>query len=910
MRLYRFFGNYTTALYLQRLFEKPALKKLPLLITIGVVGLLVGAYFLYQEFQRDPVRPWDLIPSDAILVYEKDNCDACGDAVVQSPLWRLVENAAFYKKPVDSIRGRVFKLLDSSRGVLVSAHVTKKDDFDLVYYLSSKSDVFSAKDISGMKNHTLRTRAFNGVSIHEVHFGKQIFSFTRIEDVSVGSFTPFLLEDVIRSYRNHENAGKQATFGSFQFTSIKEDAGNLYLRLEGIHDLLSVFIDGLDQNYSLGRSALLDVKADENSLTLNGFSTDSIDRSKYLLSVFKHQNPVSFGLKNLISNRVAAVSAYGISDGADFSKDLEQFIKTKRPRLRDSLNALSSKYSLAIGNLYSKISDEVAVCFMEARRQTGFSKIVLIETSDVKPWLKMFGTLGERLSVDTVFYERYSQYEIREIPYYGFGEKFLWPFVQGFKHNYYTSVGNVLVIGEDVEELKSYLGDIDAEETWGRSVSQNRFLEATLLESNLSLYVNAPRFWSVYASSLQPRWQGFMKDNRALMAGLQMSSIQFSHLNNSYYTNALFTFRQVKDAERAPKNTGNNVTSFEHGVIGMNTVRSHINRSNEVLVQDSLNELSLVGADGKVLWKLSLGDRIISDVTQVDFFANGKLQYFFATPTSLHVIDRLGNYVQPFPLSLGSVTVDHVSVIDYDNSKKYRFLVADKEGKIYMYDKEGNVLDGWSPNNAGGMLSAPPKHYRIKGRDYIIASRKDGVVNVWTRRGELLRNFPLNIQAEPVGEIFLERGNSLDETYFVLVTRDGFRARVTPEGKLQSKETLLKTSVRSTFSLVNEKAEKSYLTVQQDERQVTVTHADGRKIVSASVTGTTRGDVRYYDYGSGKIFITIRDRAQGLFYVYNEQGDLLTTPPVETPLLEIRPSDSDDFTLFFVHGRSLVIQPL
>ena len=144
----------------------------------------------------------------------------------------------------------------------------------------------------------------------------------------------------------------------------------------------------------------------------------------------------------------------------------------------------------------------------------------------------------------------------------------------------------------------------------------------------------------------------------------------------------------------------------------------------------------------------------------------------------------------------------------------------------------------------------------------------------------------------------------------MFVTRDGFRVRVTPEGKIQSKETLLKTSIRSTFWLTAEKSGKSYLVVQQDERQVTIADADGRKILSASVVGTGPGDVRYYDYGSGKIFITIKDKAQGLYFVYDGQGNLLTTPPVETPILEIRPLDSDEFTLFFVHGKSLVIQPL
>lgn len=888
------------------------MKKLPLLITLGIVALIAGVYFAYTKFQRDPIRAWDLVPADAIAVYEKDDCADCVEAVRRSTFWFVLEDASFYKKPADTIRSRVRRAIEGSKGALVSLHVTKKDELDFVYYMPGTVDVMSIGNLAIAKNHSIRSRAFNGVTISEVRFGQQLFSFAVIEGISVGSFTPFLVEDVIRSYLDHKGGatGKQAAFGSLQFTSIKDDAGNLYVRLESIEEFLSVFVDQPVLGYAFGRSALLDIKADEHTVTLNGFSTDSINRANYFLSIFKHQNPVSFGLKNLISNRVIAVASYGVSDGRNFSTDLSQFVKASRVRLRDSLDLLSNKYSIGLGDLYSNVADEIAICFLESGRRNGFSKVALIETSNEKPFLKAFASIGDRLSIDTVFYERYSQYEIREIPVHKFTEKFLWPLVTGFPHSYYTSIGKVIIIADDVEELKKILDDIDEEETWGRSVSQNKFLESTLLESNVSVYANPARLLNIYGSRFQPRWQNFIREKRTLLQSLGMSSIQFSHLNNSYYTNALFTFKPYVASNRPTKPSQGTVTVFDKGVAGLTTVRSHVNRSNEVLVQDSLNTLSLVSADGKILWKVPIGERIVSEVTQVDFFNNGKLQYFFATQFSLHVIDRLGNYVNPFPLTLAGIDIDKVSVVDYDNSKKYRFLVADKGGKIFMYDKDGNLLDGWNPNTAGGVLSAPARHYRIKGKDYIIACRKDGVVNLWTRRGEIIRKFPLDLQVEPVGDVFLERGNTLEDTYFVFISRDGFRIRVTPEGKIQSKETLLKTSIRSTFFLVTEKSGKTYLNVQQDERQATITDADGRKIVSIPVVGTVPGDVKHYDFGSGKAFITVRDGAQGLHYVYDGQGNLLTTPPVETPLLEIRPLDSDEFTLFFIHGGSLVIQPL
>ena len=69
-------------------------------------------------------------------------------------------------------------------------------------------------------------------------------------------------------------------------------------------------------------------------------------------------------------------------------------------------------------------------------------------------------------------------------------------------------------------------------------------------------------------------------------------------------------------------------------------------------MQDSSRNIRLIASDGKVLWKLAVDGFITGDVEQVDYFNNGKLQYFFATPGVLHIIDRLGNYVEPYPVKI------------------------------------------------------------------------------------------------------------------------------------------------------------------------------------------------------------------------------------------------------------------
>ena len=887
------------------------MKQAPLLLTLGLVILVAGGYFLYEKFlKQDPTKPWDLVPSGSVLVYEKDICNTCIEEMQKSSLWQIIEKASVHTKPADSITSTLNTILNGGKGLLVSAHITRKDDFDFVYYVSDLKDLHKAiSSISSLKGYRYSERELNAVKIHELSANKQTFSWIVIGDVWAGSFTPFLIEDVIRTYKGKPNFFA-ANPETRKLPRIKGDAGNIYIQLKTFSELFSIFIPGAEKSYSVGKTSLLDIKSSGNSLVFNGFSTDSTAYGDYLLSIFRNQSPVSFSLKNHVPNRTVIFTSYGINDGAAFGEALHGFVGKHRPKLRDSLNTLSSGLNFKWKELYENVSDEIGVCQVESMSGGSLAKILMIETKSPDTWIKHLNALSEKLSADTVFYERFSDYVIREVPARRFPEKLLWPLVQGFDHTFYSAYRNTIFMADNLEELKYFLEDIEHEDTWGKSVSKNQFLESTLLESNISAFINTPKIWNVVLPKLNPRWRQFVRDNQPLLQSVQMTAFQFSHLNNTYYTNITLDQTQGKQEVAFASSARRNVVHMSETIHKVYAVKSHVSQANEILIQDSLNDLSLVSMEGKVLWQIPLGDQITSEIEQIDFYTNGKLQYIFTTHNALHVIDRLGNYVPSYPLQLTGKDITHLSVIDYDRSKRYRFLITESSGKLWMYDKSGNNLEGWAPLDAGEALMTPPQHHRIKGKDYIIAIRKDGLVQLYNRRGEMDRNFPLDIQGTPMGDYFLEMGPDVTSTNFVVITRDGYRVRFNPLGKIQNRETLLRAYVGSQFSLIAEKSGKSYLILQHDRRQLTISDPSGKKILVNDYLNLNRGDIKYYQYGSGKSFISLSDPVQELSYVFDGNGALLTNPPLESTAIELRMTNSDQSYVFFIHDKSLSIQPL
>ena len=361
-------------------------------------------------------------------------------------------------------------------------------------------------------------REYNGVKIFEAVLKGRTFSWIKLDNVWVSSFTPVLIEDVIRTHNSEGRNFRSQLGGVYQLPTIKNDGGNIYLNLKKVAEWLSLFTSDEPAKFlhQFGQSALLDVKVSgKNNFVLNGFCLDSASNPNYILSSFSGQQPVRFNLKHYVSNRTLMFASYGISDGVSFSRDLQLFNQKNR-HLQDTLRKISTTLGVDVEKLTQKISGETRVCWMESKGPA-LSKVLIINSKRVPTTGSMtFNTLSQKLSIDTVFYEKFSEYEIRELPLYRFPEKIFSPLVSGFNTSYYTSLGDAIFIGENLEELKRFLEDIDREDTWGKSVAQNQFLESTLLESNVSVYINTPRIWSALENTLHPKWKKFVQENRSL----------------------------------------------------------------------------------------------------------------------------------------------------------------------------------------------------------------------------------------------------------------------------------------------------------------------------------------------------------------------------------------------------------
>jgi hypothetical protein len=275
----------------------------------------------------------------------------------------------------------------------------------------------------------------------------------------------------------------------------------------------------------------------------------------------------------------------------------------------------------------------------------------------------------------------------------------------------------------------------------------------------------------------------------------------------------------------------------------------------------------------------------------------------------LEIIDRLGNTVPPFPIAAPNQLIEFVQVVDYDNSKRYRYLLTEKSGKLWLLDKEGKNLDGWNPRSIDGPLLVSAQHHRIRGKDFILAIRKDGVVHLFNRRGEDIKGFPLNLENKPAGGYFLEPGNTVATTNFVVVTKDGVKVKFNVEGKIISREPLVKTAVDDVFALIPERNQKSFTIARQNSKQFELLNEQGQRILINDFAGKNTIDVQFYDFGSGRVYYVLADVTQDLAYLYDAGGQLLTSVPVEAESIALF-EDGNNVYYCSSFEDQLTIQPI
>lgn len=901
-----------------------------IIITLVLVTISGGGYLLYESwFKSEQLTLWSLVPESAVLVYENTDLIDTWNRLQTIPTWESISNI----QSIDQLDGHL-TLLDSLMGgddilqritsknpVLISLHITSQNQFDFLFQLEvnnieSHAAVWQALDQLKDKGFRSDKRNYQGHTLTEITRDEDVLTYIFYQNYFIGSFTPFLVEDVIRTIDDPQTISFEAQhIGLFSLVKLQNDAGNLYINSKRFGDFINVFADDLKFNSSelnqLVTSTFLDLSFDDKSISLNGFSIVDA-KSSSLLTTFYNNPATTFELSNLIPSRTAIFYHYSMTDSKKWNESLQSFWEKNQPQTISSRALILEQYDVDVNQYFDWIQNEIGVATMESNDLDNPNKLAFVKTNDSNEAFKQLSQLADRSlkpsdSAHTEIYDdiRITRISINDFPKSLFGQSF-----NQFNTTFFTIQDEYIVMANNVEAIKSWYEDYSNDNTWGKSLKSIQFLDETLKEANFSLYVNSNRAWNAIRDNLSSDWLRFSEENSGVIRRFEMSAFQFSYIDNKFYTSVVFNQLQGNINSDANYVERQSIEFAAPIITKPYIVRNHTNGEFETLLQDSLSNLYLIGADGEVLWTDSIDQRIKTDVFQVDYFKNGKLQYLFATDYDLHLIDRNGDYVAPYPIRIKEdKKIDYLSLVDYDKSKRYRFMVADESGDIYLYDKNGKNLDGWKPKKLSGALAAPAFHRRIRSRDRMVAVEKKGILNVISRTGQMSKGFPIDLKANSNSPVFVSAGSSFENSTLTTITDEGEIVSVNFLGQILKREQLYKPTTDTRFSTLPDALGQSYVFIRNSANRLAVIDPAGEVLFEKDYLSSDNLIWQYYNFGGGKEIILVLDKGQEFAYLYNRSGQLINYQPIEVSqevsLLYF--STEDEYRLFKVFGNQFSI---
>lgn len=848
----------------------------------------IGFIFYYQR-TSETISHWELINENSIFVIEINNSSP--EILNSNSLKYLVYT------PVNVLYDSILPhhLLDTISSALLAIHQISKEQIDWVYFRTVSNKEIITKHFEESKNNK---RNFEGLVIYEKKVSENISIATTIIDrILVISGTSLLVEDAIRIY----SSGQTSLIGpahSKLFKLVDSNEGTLFINLNSIKKFIeSITIDTNNKGMELNGSILTNLNISEGRISMNGYSAELND-SLSLLSLLSGQKPVSFGIRDVIPLQSAAVLLYGITDFKKWNNQKAPLLIRENDLLFD------------VDKFLQYLKNEIAVVYLNQNDQP--APVLLFRSSNIGEQIIQLEKFADQVSSqegDSTYQEYYLDSKIGLIQKKRILNSIFKPLFRTDEVFYFTSVRDYMLISHDVELLKVVLDNIDQEETWGRSLDWNKFLQTTLPETSIGLYYDVGNAIPILNNVLTPKWKGIL-DSLSLHQN-DKGAIQFSHLDDYYF----FSFNHSFESRRVGKSTTGFAKSliFEKELISRPiSVKNHLNGQTELIVQDIQHNLHLMTLNGNVEWKVNVGSSLKGDISQIDFYKNRKLQIVFATENKIHVIDRLGRYVDGFPKQVTTSGIEFLEIVDYDKSKNYRFLIADKTGNLFLMNKQGTILEGWSPNAVKQKLFASARHYRILGKDYFVAIQKDGVVYLFNRKGEPLKNFPLKLNIEPAGDFYLERSNSFSDNLFNVVSSEGLLIKFDLLGRINMKDVLSKNSTSSKFSLVVAESKKEYVVCRSDQKDIAFFNPKGKVIFESPHSGSGFFEFAFDDKIVGEPIYAIIDKSQDFIYVYDKVGKRLHKGPIEGafgPYL-LRNKSSKGIDLYSVFNNSINITEL
>lgn len=739
------------------------MKKLILLIVLILVSVagvyLYRTYFKEESIAQKEIVLYKAIPASSPVFMEVsgikeldfsefvdyDRLENKSGIFYQNQVSRVQELIASHKIP-GSLRSTPFVLAFGFAGdntayplVIMRAGKNKQKNLEKLFGVCFPVDQYQFSEEQYSKERIVSVKNTKGQAVFHYAFTRGYF---------LGSSNNLLVEESIRQI----DVGNSAivTHIREKSTQLKQGKNTVYINHDALAELMAFWVNPKREKYTNEFGETVVSSRRNNSREFKNFASWSqlnIDEGKtrvlftgssfagdslnHYLSVLKGQESGRMKSDKMLPADTEMYFCLNLARKKIYFERLAKFF-TYKPnyyKRQDRIRKLERKLKLDMEDKFTSwLKSEITLASTpKPGNSMDRNNYFLMEISDgEKNHAELEQILGSYYSRAGINMETikssYStsngdEYSIYSFPYPSLPGLWLGhPFLE-IKARYLTVIEDYLVFADSKNGLEEYIDAIVGEKTLLADEGYRKYKAQAGNRSCISVYVN-PGVFHRYGQDL------FEKDilSRILSQKDVLNGFGATFLQLSFRENQFHSLMSISKKGSA-SNEGENILAIDtyEAVEGSpGVVKNHgTGNWDEVVFYDRAN-LYLANAKGKLLWSVKIGEPVMSDIHQIDYLRNGRLQYLFNTKNKLHLIDRNGNNVAPFPIDLEYDASNGVAVFDYDRNRNYRFFIAGYDKRIHVYDKSGKEVKGWQFGQSSQLVVSPVEHTRIAGRDYIL----------------------------------------------------------------------------------------------------------------------------------------------------------------------------------------------
>ena len=862
-----------------------------ILVGLFTIALVIAGYYIRKDKKVVVIDPWLAVPSDAIFIAETPDFPELltkitdhNGIISRLSSMKWAADIMTVAGTVDSITGsRDIRELMNGRKVLVSFHSVGQGKI-LPLFVMNTGPSFTFRHLLQMINKsgavTSTVRELGGIKSIAATYGRGVDKTTIHITLTSGIIILSTSETLVANALNNKNTGSDIRLQQ-GFTSIVNASGketdNLFILFRNMPKFLQAFIvpDEIAPLSSIAIAAGADIASEDDGIFISGF-----------------------------------LSTYGAGQGADKIRVVtpaESGVHEVLPKGTLGYTTVMHKPALTGETAMVPSGINATDISLALSAYTGTEITTALLPTDTVPVKAMFFRMTDRQSAETVLKERLTakyrsmglkekqfisstakedkdQITLYKMPFTGVASMLSGKPSESFKDNWVAFCRTYMVFASQPEVLIEICRQSDNDNTLINDPDFREMEKTMPTKGSLFYFVSGRAARLALSQFLTPEAVGAIKENA--FSGIDGIGLCLSPSADMIYTSISFRYRDVS-VPQTPISTTGSVSTSQGAVTASSSELSilwktkldaplamkpffftnHNTGATEIFVQDTENNIYLLSSAGKILWKAKIRERIRGDVYMIDYYRNNKNQLLFTGKEYIHIIDRNGNYVDRFPVKLKSPASNTLSLFDYENNKEYRLCIAGDDRKIYIYDRSGVPVKGWTLFTTKGKIEDQVAFFRAKGKDYLVAA-DDQSLYILDRTGNIRVNLREAVVKSKGSDIRLQAG---DEPSIVFTSPDGTINKVKFDGSV-TRASVRKFTPGHSFDVfdIDNDGMNEYVFI--DEGSLYVFDNENEELLTCSFENTDLKGPYKYIFSPSDRKIGLYEQGRQLIYLIGRDG--------------------------------------